>query len=136
MMDLESRYRDACHKLIASIDVRSAAAQAAADAAALHRSLARDAHRVMSATPAPEVLDTYRKQVVALVAKLDEREDLRRRDYLGDTLHDFLDLGQKLGYALRPTPVPPPEPPSPADSTFADVERELAVLQAELSSSA
>ena len=133
-MDLESRYRDACHKLIASIDVRSAAAQAAADAAVLHRSLAREAHRVISGPPDPETLEAYRKQVVALVAKLDEREDLRSRDRLSDTLHDFLDLGQKLGYAIRPAPVAPAEPPPAADSSFAEVERELAGLQAELSS--
>lgn len=134
-MDLESRYRDACHKLIASIDVRSAAAQAAADAAALHRRLAREAHRVISGPPDPETLEAYRKQVVALVAKLDEREDLRRRDHLADTLDDFLDLGQQLGYSNRPAPVAPEVvTTTAADGTFAEVERELAGLQAELSS--
>lgn len=127
-MDLESRYRDACHKLIASIDVRSASAQAACDAAALHRTLAREANHVLSGGAADlELLEGYRKQVVTLIAKLEERDELRRRDCLPDALHDFLTLGQKLGYAIRPAP-------EPAPTHFAEVEKELASLQAELTS--
>lgn len=127
----------------------------------LHQSLSVEGAQILASPSDDEAIQRYRGMVENIVAKLDERDNLRQRDGFKGALQELLQLGEQLGYARRaepaklepaePLPVEPkvdqtsrtsahPKPtvasPERADAAqgagFSAVEKELAELQQQL----
>lgn len=150
---LEKVYREACRKMLMSIDLRSKMHVVSGEIAELHRALAEQGEAILADPHNDAALQVYREQVAAMVSKLDERAEICEKDVFGDTLHQLLEYGEELGFARRasgiassvvlpksnsihlatappgrPVAEPNPEPGSP----LSEVERELSQLQSQL----
>ncbi len=134
-MDSDSTYRAACESLLAAVDVHTDLVRAGAGIAQLHRNLAQTGERALSGAIDEDGLQLYRKEIVAMLARLDERDRLRRADPLAEAVRRFLAAGRSAGYdtAVPSVAKPVEEAPVDADPSFADLERELAELQSQLS---
>lgn len=135
-MDFDSTYRAACETLLAAVDVHTDLVRAGAGIAQLHRNLAQTGERALAGAIDEDGLQLYRKEIVAMLARLDERDRLRRADPLGEAVRQFLAAGQSAGYDTAAPSIAKTveQPPVETDPSFADLERELAELQSQLSS--
>jgi uncharacterized protein YecA (UPF0149 family) len=135
-MELELQYRDACHRMLASIDLRATMHETAAEVSRLHQQLATEGGRILSDAGDEVALRQYRGMVEALVEKLDERERIRARDVFKDALQELLQLGEELGYAQRAEAAAAAraKPAAAALGGLSAVERELAQLENQLAS--
>jgi hypothetical protein len=150
---LETSYREACRKMLMSIDLRSKMHTVSGEVAELHRALAEQGAAILADPHNDAALQVYRDQVAAMVAKLDERAEIREKDIFGDALHQLLEYGEELGFARRARPIATvavaashyaapgrpvavPNPPVGAmpdgEASLSAVERELAQLQSQL----
>ncbi len=157
-IELERDYRAACQKMLASLDLRTALNRMNEEIGRLHQSLTVEGSQILASPADDEAIKSYRGMVENIVARLDDRDQLRQRDGFKGALQDLLQLGEQLGYARRAEParveriveaIPMPKPvavvkpipvhvtapaPPPGDTpgSFSSVEKELAELQQQL----
>jgi phosphoglycolate phosphatase-like HAD superfamily hydrolase len=139
-VELEREYRAACQKMLASLDLRGG----------LNR-INEEGAQILANPSDDEAIQRYRRMVENVVAKLDERDQLRQKDGFKEALQELLQLGEQLGYARKAEPaasvaVERAEPVVAAVKTaslrneapvapvpgFRAVEQELAELQQQL----
>jgi hypothetical protein len=134
--------------MLASLDLRTALNRMNEEIGRLHQSLTVEGSQILANPADDDAIQRYRGMVERIVAKLDERDQVRQRDGFKEALRDLLHLGEQLGYARKAEPAPRLEPasaaksPSPAakpvatavepTSGFSAVEKELAELQQQL----
>jgi hypothetical protein len=151
-VELERDYRAACQKMLVSLDLRGVLNRMSEEIAKLHTQLTAEGGRILAGPAHDDALQTYRTMVHNVVAKLDERDQMRKRDVFKEALQDLLQLGEQLGFARKAEPVASKkckeEAANPgaarvetavatsvepaAETGFGAVEKELAELQSQL----
>ena len=117
-VELERDYRAACQRMLASLDLRTTLNRLSEEIGKLHQALTADGGQILADPATDESIHRYRAMVQKVVAKLDERDQVRQRDGFKEALQVLLQLGEQLGYARRAQP--PENTVSPAPVTFVE----------------